>query len=139
MLVVELLTNLLVPTILAKIYHLNNLQAGILILGTTLIDFDHILYYVTVKKSLFGMKKFFKENYKLHQPFFYIFHTFEFLTISLYLSYLTKSPLMYLFLGFWLNFAIDILTYLLVYKSTKPWLRYFFGMRFILTNIAKTR
>ena len=123
----EIFVNVLTPIFISIMLDLDATQAILLITGSILIDIDHLFYYFFSKhpKNIKSAVKFFKQEFKNHNPHFYIFHNFEVLFILLALSYLVGGMLFYLFLGFLVNFIIDIFTYLYFYKSTSPWLRYF--------------
>lgn len=133
----EILMNFSTPFILTRIFGLDLVQSSLLILGTFLVDSDHLLFYVVKFKKFSGMVDFFSVNFKNHNPSFFIFHTFEFLTISLLLSIYFKSILFYLFIGFTLNVFLDILTYLFFYKSTHPWLNYLIATKYFRKNKVK--
>ncbi len=126
-LVSEISANLLIPIVISLLLGFNSAQTILLIIGSILIDIDHLFYYFFSKhpKNIKSALQFFKQEFKNHNPHFYIFHNFEVLFILLTLSYLFGGLMFYLFLGFLVNFIIDIFTYLYFYKSTSPWLRYF--------------
>lgn len=126
-LLLEILVNVLIPTAIGVFLNLNLTKGLLLISGSILIDIDHLFYYFFSKhpKNIKSASQFFKQEFRNHNPHFYIFHNFEVLFILLTISYLFGGLLFYLFLGFLVNFVIDIFTYLYFYKSTSPWLRYF--------------
>jgi len=123
----EVFINVSVPVAIAMFWRLQLPESFLLVAGSLLIDIDHLFYYLFSKhpKNLPSVIKFFKQEFKSHNPHFYIFHNFEVLFILLTTSYLFGGFLFYLFLGFLINFVIDIFTYLYFYKSTSPWLKYF--------------
>src|SRR3990167_2511079 len=123
----EVFINVSVPVAIAMFWRLQLPESFLLVAGSLLIDIDHLLYYLFSKypKKIKSAVQFFKQEFKSHTPHLYIFHTFEVLFILLTLSYLFGGYLFYLFLGFLLNFIIDIFTYLIIYKSFSPWLKYF--------------
>ncbi|GEM_PF-4139044 len=123
----EFAINFITPLGAALLFRFSYAQTILIIAGSFIIDLDHVLYYLAKYHTYSGMIKFFRHEFRLHRPHLYIFHTFQFLSIALILSYLTHNSIYYLFLGFLINFVIDIFTYLKIYKSYKPWLPYFFG------------
>jgi hypothetical protein len=123
--ILEFVLNTGFSYLLAKLLDLSGLDLFLVIAGATFIDADHIIHFLLKGVSLNELKSTFKQEFKNHHPNFYIFHTFEFLLLGLFFTWSRDSHWLYLFLGFSVNFTIDIITYLFVYKSTHPWLAYF--------------
>lgn len=104
----------------------------IFVLAGVLIDLDHPLYYLISEsanrkgKSIINFKKWCLKEYHLHRPHFYLFHTFEFLLLFCILGVIMDGLIKYIAFGFLFHFLVDILTYLFVYRSTKPWLKSLF-------------
>lgn len=99
-----------------------------LLLGTTgiLIDIDHPLYFVISHKKI-SFSKFIEwtlHEYAIHNPHLYIFHTLESIMLLLVLGISNKLFFLVGF-GFLIHLSVDAATYLIYYKSFKPWSKYF--------------
>jgi len=125
---IELLVNFSTPLIISFLMGLSGFSTVILITSVFLYDVDHLLYILYKKKRLQYKEivEFTKKEYSTHNPHFYTFHTVEFLILISFISFLVKNAFLNLILlGFLINFTLDIITYLKIYKSHKPWLKYF--------------
>jgi len=123
----EFLINLITPVAVSLILGFSPSETALVVIGVFLIDIDHLFYmlYDPKIKSVSDGLSFTKREYKKHNPHFYLFHTVEFIIIFLVISFLYfENGLLYIALGFIINFIIDIFTYLIYYKKTDPWLKY---------------
>ncbi len=124
----EFLVNLFTPLIISQVVGLSNYHTILVVFGVFLIDMDHLFYmiYDPKIKTPRNAISFIKIDLKKRNPHFYVFHTIEFLTLFLILSfYFFNNNLFYISVGFVLNFLLDILTYINHYKKPSPWLKYF--------------
>ena len=96
-------------------------------IGGVLIDIDHILFMIFKKKlySIKDMLKFHRINFKLMTPHFFIFHMVEIILLFMITSYFLNWHVFLISVGFALHYLMDIIKYLWVYKSFKPWISYF--------------
>ena len=97
------------------------------IIGGTLIDIDHLLISSYKTKSL-NMRKnieWLKENFKTHTPHYYIFHSGIAIIFFLVLALSPWPIVRAIALGALLHLLVDVATYLYVYRSIKPWGKFF--------------
>jgi hypothetical protein len=92
------------------------------------VDFDHLIYY-SIKYKNISIKKFLTwayKEYRIHNPHFYIFHSVYTFMLIAYFSIYSGGMFKLVFFGVFLHLLVDVCTYILYYKSYKPWLRYLF-------------
>jgi hypothetical protein len=121
----------------AMAYHYSQHDTIVLALSNILIDSDHLIYFLASQKTL-SIKKMAdwgKDKYRNHQPFFYIFHTIEFLSLITFLGIILNNSLLKLIsTGFALHLLCDSLVYFRYYRSYRPWLKYFFPSYIYIFN-----
>ena len=77
------------------------------------------------------MKQWMMREAKKHNPHFYFMHTFEYTLILLVVG--LWNPLILAFaMGHILHMLIDIATYVIIYRSYKPWAKYMFASYYFL-------
>jgi len=131
----EFLVNFFTPLVLSILLGFPPVGILLTVGGTFLFDADHLVYmfFNPNIKSFKNALDFAKTEYRSHSPHLFIFHTVEFLTISVFLAIvLDNATLKYIVLGFLINFGLDIITYVFYYKSTKPWLKYLSLVSYLL-------
>ncbi|MFA7707519.1 MAG: hypothetical protein WCX73_01085 [Candidatus Pacearchaeota archaeon] len=99
-----------------------------IILGSVIIDIDHIFYMVFCMKikSLKEMIKFHRTNFKTMTPHFYILHFLELSIVLLIFSYITNQNIIFLIsFGMLLHWIADAVKYIWFYKSVFPWIKYY--------------
>lgn len=133
--ILEFFLNTGVSYVFAKLLGLTGVDLLLVIIGASLIDIDHVFHFFLKGVRLRDLKTTFQQEFKNHHPHFYIFHTFEFLLLALFFTWTRELHWLYLFFGFTLNFILDILTYIYVYKSYKPWLMYFSALNIFILKI----
>lgn len=104
---------------------LNIAEAIIIGVGGIIIDLDHLIYglFSAKKYSPIAFYKWVMKEFRMKRPHFFIFHTVEFVVLALFIG-LLHPILLLLAIGFALHLATDAATYLIKYRSFKPWTRY---------------
>ncbi|MBD3353240.1 MAG: hypothetical protein GF364_17300 [Candidatus Lokiarchaeota archaeon] len=108
---------------------LNNAVNGLyFILGGFIFDIDHIFYYVLTTKPLnfANIKQRMEVDFEEENPHPYIFHSIEFIILSLVISSTNDDIVFQLLISGWiLHMITDSIYYIRHYKSFRPWVPYF--------------
>ena len=94
--------------------------------GGVLIDFDHVLFACYKNKSIRPkvISNWLNEEYKIHRPHLYLFHTFEFIFTCIIIAVVIDNPVFSaIVLGIIFHEMLDIFSYIAIYRSTEPWMR----------------
>ena len=113
---------------MAKLLGFSEVESVTISIIGLVVDLDHIFYH-SIKYKTLSLKQFkawaYKE-YKIHNPHFYLFHSVYIFLISITLTVLLGGFFHLIFLGIFFHMVIDVSTYLLYFRSFKPWFRYLF-------------
>ncbi len=122
--------------LVAVLLNLSIIETVVLVIFGIGIDIDHILRLIFVEKIYHPQKmyKWIRKNEAIHQPFFFIFHTIEFQILFLLFGYLTNKYIFILALAFFVHFISDAILYIGIFRSFKPWGRYFTAIGYWLTK-----
>jgi len=123
----NLIWHIFINGMVGALIRLNGWEILMLILGGVLIDIDHIgyMFFGAKLRTINAMRNFHVRNFKSMTPHFYVFHFLEVIMVLLMISYFVNWYLFLVFVGFWLHWVADVLKYLWVYGSFRPWSRYF--------------
>jgi hypothetical protein len=107
----------------------NGLSDGLwFIIGGIVFDLDHLVYFSLTTKPLNikNIKKRMLKDFIESNPHFYVFHTIEFIFLSLILNFFFQFKILIIIsIGWLVHMAVDTIDYIIHYKSYKPWLFYF--------------
>ncbi len=119
--------HIFVNGVVASMLRLKGIEILLIILGGVLIDIDHLGYMFFGRKlrSVESMVKFHRKNFASMTPHLYVFHFLEVIMVLLMVSYFINWYLFLIFVGFWLHWVTDVLKYLWIYGSFRPWSKYF--------------
>jgi hypothetical protein len=125
-LISDLLLHITVSIAAILVLKLNSPQSLILLLAGSLIDIDHLFYLVFYKHLLNfeNMVDWSREEQKMHNPHFYVFHNIEVIALILLIGKAYSANIFILGIGFFLHYLGDVATYIYYYKSFKTWPKY---------------
>ncbi|MGV8151754.1 MAG: hypothetical protein ACP5OG_01610 [Candidatus Nanoarchaeia archaeon] len=97
-------------------FDLSFFQSSLVFFSSFLIDFDHYIWYILRKKD-FSLKHayYFLKNLKTNKKIMVVFHTFEFLIFTAFLSYF-YSFFLYILIGMLFHSIMDVID--MGYKGT---------------------
>ena len=126
--------HILINSAVAIAFKLEMKEFVALVAGGVAIDFDHPLYYASKlrTKSLKKIKKGLLKDFNKGRPNLYLFHTFEFLSILLYLTSRLGGAFYIFALGFIVHLLSDMYEYKKIYKPLAPRFRYLLLSSFLI-------
>jgi hypothetical protein len=114
-------------------------QIFIVVLAGTLIDIDHLLYYIGKRPSLlktpFRLYKITVRHWRWYQARLFFFHTIEFNLFILVLS-IFSPVFLYISLGMIIHLLADVYDYLIHLRSF-VWLKHWFITYYVLRYVHK--
>jgi len=107
----HILLGIIFSILLYILFKITLFQTLLVFLSSVLIDIDHYLFFVKRKKE-FSLKKAFNWHKKLvgkqHKPIMHVFHTIEFVTLILILSFFWDI-FVFVLIGILFHSIIDII------------------------------
>jgi hypothetical protein len=108
----------------------------VIALSGVIIDVDHLINVFLIQKLTSARKivDFAREEGRRKRPHLYIFHTAEFLLAIFVLSMYVGRFLLLVAIGFLFHLLADAFSYILRYRSMRPWIGYFSGIYLLMSG-----